>query len=623
MSDRPTLAPDQPRGIAGIADIKAIERVPLDERYGYRSTYDVLSDAAARFEDRTAIRLLIDGDPNGRTVSWSFRKLATTVTQLANRFHAAGVSVDRPVSYMLPNLPETQAVIWAAQAAGAVNAINPILADEHVAHLLQAANSRILVAYDDGKGGGTLPAAKRALERLETPPELLIIEPVPGLAPLIDGLREDALDFPLARDPDAVCAYFHTGGTTGLPKFARHSHGNEIFDAWGCTVAAELSPDDVILVGLPMFHVNAVIMTGLASLMAGAEMVLLSPLGYRDRDMLGRFWDIVEAVGGTIMGVVPTVLSALMDVPIGSAKISTLRFALCGGAPMSVEMFRRVEAATGVRILEAYGLSEATALSTMNPARGEQRIGSVGLRFPYQDLKTVVLDGLHIARDCAPGEAGALVLRGPNVGPGYTDPKRNAELFTDDGWLITGDLARMDSEGYVWLAGRSKDVIIRGGHNIEPAVIEEALESHPDVLLAAAVGCPDAYAGELPMAFVTLRPGAKVDENDLIDWARQRVAERPAAPAHVLTLKELPTTAVGKIFKPALRAEAARHVIESLCRQENMDAGIEATLTTAGSVTLCITRPRDLAEDDDAWQRLCSELKRLPLDTRLVETSDP
>ena len=619
MTDRPTLAPQQPRGIANLADIEAIERVPLSQRYSYRNTYDVIADAAARFSDRTAIRLLREGVPDGATETWSFARLADTVTRLANRFHAAGVTVTQPVSYLLPNLPETQAVIWGAQAAGAVNALNPMLADEHVAHLLRAAGSRILVAYDDGAGGGTLPVARRALALLDAPPDLVVIDPQHGLEPYLDGVDGSRLAFTRSRDPDAVCAYFHTGGTTGLPKLARHSHGNEIFDAWGCTVAAEYEPTDVVLVGLPMFHVNAVIMTGLAAIMAGAEMVLLSPQGYRDKAMLGHFWDIVEAVGGTVMGVVPTVLSALMEVPIGAANIGSLRYALCGGAPMSVGTFRRVETATGLRILEGYGLSEATALSSMNPARGERRIGSVGLRYPYQGLRTVGLEGNRIVKDCAPDEVGTVVVRGPNVGPGYTDQARNAELFTDDGWLITGDLARMDADGYVWLAGRSKDVIIRCGHNIEPAVIEEALESHPDVLLAAAVGCPDAYAGELPVAFVTLRPGAQVDAAELFDWARQHVTERPAAPAHIHILDTLPTTAVGKIFKPALRAEAARHMVSRLCAQLEIDATITTDLTTAGSVTVIIARNDTDATNDHQWSEFCGHLNRLALEARFLE----
>lgn len=583
----PQLALPLPSGIRTLADIEAIEAVPLDQRYTYRTTTDVIMDAARRFGDRTAIRLLAEGRPDGPVDTWSFRRLAETVARLANLFHDLGVTTERPVSYLLPNLPETQAVIWGAQAAGAVNAINPMLSDENVAHLLRTARSRVVVAYDDGAGGGTLPVVQRALALLSPAPSLMVLRQGEGLEPHLKGRPAD-LTFQRSAAPDDVCAYFHTGGTTGLPKLARHTHANEIFDAWGCAVAGEYGPEDVILVGLPMFHVNAVIMTGLAALMSGAEMLLLSPQGFRDKGMLPQFWRIVETFGGTIMGVVPTVLSGLMSVPTGNARLDSLRYAICGGAPMAPETFRRVEETLGLRILEAYGLSEAVALSAMNPARGDRRIGSVGLRYPYQTVRTVHLDGTSVLADCAPGEVGHLILRGPNVGPGYTDPERNASLFTDDGWLITGDLARLDPDGYVWLAGRSKDVIIRSGHNIDPSLIEDTLTTHPDVLLCAAVGRPDAYAGEIPVAFVTLRAEATVTAEELTAWARDHIAERPAAPATVCILPDLPTTAVGKIFKPALRAEAACQWVAGLCRAEGVEADVSAETSRTGAITVSV-----------------------------------
>ncbi|WP_034023190.1 AMP-binding protein, partial [Pseudomonas aeruginosa] len=179
--------------------------------------------------------------------------------------------------------------------------------------------------------------------------------------------------------------------------------------------------------------------------------------------------------------------------------LSSLRFALCGAAPMPVELIRQFEARTGLKVIEGYGLTEGTCGTSCNPRGGERRPGSIGLRLPYCQVKVAVLDGEgNYLRDAAPNEVGNLCLKGPTVFKGYLQQDRNRDIWIGDGWFNTGDLGRIDEDGYIWLTGRSKDLIIRGGHNIDPQMIEEALHRHPAVALAAAVGKPDAKAGELP-----------------------------------------------------------------------------------------------------------------------------
>jgi fatty-acyl-CoA synthase len=357
-----------------------------------------------------------------------------------------------------------------------------------------------------------------------------------------------------------LAAYFATGGTTGSPKLARHTHANEVFDAWAITQVADTRPEDVFLCGLPLFHVNAVHVTGLVPLSVGATIVLLSPAGYRDPGVIKHFWKIVDHYHATSFSGVPTLFSNLLRVPV-DADIHSLTVAVCGAAPMPVEVFTTFEQRTGVSILEGYGLTEATCASSTNPRYGERRVGSIGLRYPYQAMKAVILDqhGRYL-RDCQPGETGTLVVKGPNVFAGYVQEEQNTGLWVADGWLNTGDLARQDKDGYFWLSGRSKDLIIRGGHNLDPAVIEEALYTHPAVALAAAVGKPDAYAGELPMAYVVLKAGATVTEQALLDYAQQTVKERAAIPKSIVILDQMPLTTVGKIFKPPLRCDAVRRV---------------------------------------------------------------
>jgi fatty-acyl-CoA synthase len=225
--------------------------------------------------------------------------------------------------------------------------------------------------------------------------------------------------------------------------------------------------------------------------------------------------------------------------------------------------------------------------------------GSCGLRLPYSQVQAVPLAGDGV---CAPGESGVLRLRGPHVSPGYTDAARNAGTF-EQGWLLSGDIGHVDAQGRVFVTGRAKDVIIRSGHNIEPGLIEEALMRHPGVAFAAAVGAPDEYAGEVPVAYVVLKDGADVDAAGLLDFIRQHIAEPPALPKHIELLDALPQTAVGKVYKPALRLRA----IERVLRERLNRAGLQGQVDVQGqeaasglSLQLVCQAGVALADVDDA-----------------------
>jgi fatty-acyl-CoA synthase len=261
-------------------------------------------------------------------------------------------------------------------------------------------------------------------------------------------------------------------------------------------------------------------------------------------------------------------------VPVGNHDISSLEYALCGAAPMPAKLIDLFEAKTGVKVVEGYGLTEAACVSSVNPALGERRPGSIGLRLPYQPMRAVILDEAgRFQRAADTDEIGTLVVEGPNVFVGYLDPRHDNDAWIEingEKWLNTGDLGRQDSDGYFWLAGRRKELIIRGGHNIDPKLIEDALHKHPAVAVAAAVGSPDAYAGEVPVAYVQTKPGALVTEEELLDFATARIPERAAVPKRVRLAHRLPLTAVGKIFKPALQ----HWEIENAIRSEAEAAGV-------------------------------------------------
>jgi fatty-acyl-CoA synthase len=378
---------------------------------------------------------------------------------------------------------------------------------------------------------------------------------------VIDQYDPAGLDSGRQIAPDDIAAMFHTGGTTGSPKLALQTHWNQVFLAWALTASAGVTVHDVLLCGLPLFHANGVFVTGLAPFSVGAQVVLLSPQGYRDQGVIRNFYKIVEHFGATTFSGVPTLYAALLQVPVGDADVSSLRFAICGAAPMPVELFRAYEDYTGLDIMEGYGLTEGTCVSSANPKDGESRIGSIGIRLIYQEMKTVVVDaeGKYV-RDCAVGEIGVVAIKGPNVFEGYLEEEHNRDAWVAEGWLNTGDLGRVDEDGYFWLTGRTKELIIRSGHNIDPAAIEGPLYDHPAIELAAAVGKPDSYAGELPVAYVALKDEATATAEELLDHASAHIGERAAVPKEIYILDQMPVTAVGKIFKPELRWDAIRRV---------------------------------------------------------------
>ncbi|MET1058020.1 MAG: AMP-binding protein, partial [Nocardioides sp.] len=306
------------------------------------------------------------------------------------------------------------------------------------------------------------------------------------------------------------------------------------------------------------------------------------PLGYRDTKLFANFWKVVERYRISFMSGVPTIYAALTDRSV-DADISSLRFALVGASPLPTAVRERFESATGVPLLEGYGLTEATCASARSFV-DRPVPGSVGQRLPYQQVKTVAVNAEGEWVDLPTGEAGVLAIGGPTVFPGYVVDRGPDGPVLDglgklrEGWLDTGDLARVDADGFVHLVGRAKDLIIRGGHNIDPAVIESVLVSHPAVTAAQAVGRPDVHAGEVPVAFVTLAPDHRTTTEELCAWATANVLEQAAAPKTVTVLETLPLTHVGKPFKPALRAEATRAAVTEALRDLPTVTGVRGVV---------------------------------------------
>jgi len=335
------------------------------------------------------------------------------------------------------------------------------------------------------------------------------------------------------------------------------------------------SEDDNIMCPLPLFHVFACQVILMPAISSGAHVVFPTPQGYRGEGVFDNFWKLIERWKITFIITVPTAISAKMQRPI-DADVSTVKTAFSGSAPLPVELFHRFEKATGITIVEGYGLTEATCLVSCNPTDGEKKIGSIGIPFPYTDVKIVkgTADG---PVESALDEIGEICVSNPGVYPGntYTEAAKNVDLYYFDKYLRTGDLGRIDEDGYLWITGRAKDLIIRGGHNIDPAEIEEALLGHKAVAFAGAIGQPDAHAGELPCAFVELVDGASVTPEELMEFCKLHVHERAAIPKHMTILDELPKTAVGKVFKPDLRRNAITRVYNDALLKAGLAARVE------------------------------------------------
>ena len=589
---------------ATAADLKAIEAEMLwADRGQARSMYDFLTRAKAAHGARPAVSYQLLSGPETKKITFTWTELHGKVTQAANLFRSLGISEKDVVAFILPNAMETVVTLLGGAVAGIVNPINPLLEPEKISAILRETNAKVVVTL---KAFPKTDLAQKVGEAVQFAPNVKTVLEV-DLVPYLSGLKKiivpwvrpknpvqhtaNVKDFraEMARMPadkltftdtldDRVAAYFHTGGTTGMPKVAQHKVSGMVYNGWlGATLL--FKPTDVVICPLPLFHVFACYPILMSMIGSGAHVVFPTPQGYRGEGVFDNFWKLVERYRVTYMVTVPTALAALMQRPV-NADISSLKNAFSGSSPLPIELYNRFKKETGIEIIEGYGLTEATCLVSVNPPDGVKKIGSVGLIFPYCNVRILTRKGATEYRECAVDEVGEICVSNPGVyeGSTYTEADKNKELFADGRFLRTGDLGRIDADGYLFITGRAKDLIIRGGHNIDPAIIEEALMGHEAVGFVGAIGQPDAHAGELPCAYVELVKGAQATVEELMAYAAKHISERAAVPKHLEIMAELPKTAVGKVFKPDLRRMAITRTYDAALAEAGLPVRVGAVI---------------------------------------------
>jgi long-chain acyl-CoA synthetase len=488
-----------------------------------------LLDTAAGHGDRPALRmddavLTYDG----------FREAAAGV---AAGLRARGVQPGDRVGMVLPNVLSFPVVFYGALIAGAaVVPMNPLLKAREVEYYLRDSGARLVVALDAVADAATEAAAAVGVDAVT-------VGPVDAGATL-DGSGSGDLE---PREDQDAAVILYTSGTTGPPKGAELTHANLRGNARTTQeTLLEGTPEDVVMGCLPLFHVFGLTCALNAGVLAGSCLTLLP------RFDGAKALEIIERDRVTVFEGVPTMFTAMLHSPDRDRHdVSSLRLCVSGGSAMPVEVMRGFEEAFGCIVLEGYGLSETSPVASFNHPHAERKPGTIGTPIRGVEMRLVDDEG----RDVATGDVGEIAIRGENVMKGYWNRPEETAKAIPDGWFRTGDLARQDEDGYFAIVDRKKEMIIRGGYNVYPREIEEALYEHPAVAEAACVGTPHPDLGEEVVAAVALKPGTQADPAELQAWVKERVAAYKY-PRHVWLVESLPKGPTGKILRRAVEVPA-------------------------------------------------------------------
>jgi fatty-acyl-CoA synthase len=516
--------------------------------------FAIVHEVAQRRPDHPALVFMRTATDRAPLVM-TYRELVEQTARAIGALRGLRIAEDEGIAMLLPAMPETVVALLAASSVGVAFPLNLLLAPEAMRAQLELARVRaafVLGPHPALDVNARLRQAARNLPALEAIVEVPAADEHEGT--WRSFLESATLESAFAGKPDRTAALFHTGGTTGEPKLAELSARNVAAGALMMSAATRWNENDRICSGLPWFHVGGAISCGLNALSAGATLVLPGLLGARDPEVVRRIWQLLGELRATIAVMVPTSLAAAVDIPVGDADLTALRAVCTGASPLPKELGARIEAKLSRPVCQIYGMTELSGSCSAQPCDGRIREPAVGYPVPLLQIELRSAEGRASGR-------GEVHMRGPNSFQGYRSRSGTSGVPVE-GWVSSGDLGRFLADEQLRLLGRSKDVIIRGGHNIDPLAIEEIALQHPAVHLAAAVPMPDEYAGELPVLYVALKPGVSATTEEIDAFVHTRIPEPPARPKRVFILDDLPLTPFGKIARYKLRQAAAVYRIQ-------------------------------------------------------------
>jgi fatty-acyl-CoA synthase len=517
----------------------------------------LLRRTAAQYPDHPALVYLRDANDQ-QPVTQTYGELLTEVETLCRALRALGVAQKDGVPILLPLVPQAVSSLIAALTVGVAFPVNLLLSPEAMASQFKLARARHVIVMGPHPALDVRERVEAAIN--QSGADITLIEvalgaPTPGAFSWAELLEAGNTDANVEDTPDATAALVHTGGTTGAPKLAELTQRNLAAGAIMAAAGLGWRQTDRLLTGLPLFHVGGSVDMLLSGIAAGATLMFPTALGFRNPDVVKRFWHLVDETRATLVGGVPTMLSAMVTSPRDGATLDTLRGFVTGGSPLPAELKRKVEEISGKPVCQLYGQTETAGITTAQRADGSYHPICGGQPIP---MMKVAISGPGLSFQ--PGDKGEVFVSGPNVFQGYRTT-HGLMGNPDGGWISTGDLGEVTKDGDLKLVGRSKEIIIRSGHNIDPLVIEEVAMKHPAVAQAAAVAMPDAYAGEIPVLYVALAPDATLTTDEVMAHVADRIAEPPARPKHAFVLEELPLTPVGKIARYRLKQMATEHQV--------------------------------------------------------------
>ena len=540
-------------------------RVPPSITYPQKTLPEMLADSAARFPENTATIFL--------KAKLTYRQLNALVDRFAAGLQRLGLRKGDRVAIFLPNSPQYVIAYYGIlRAGGIVVPCNPLYVARELQHQLKDSGSKIILTLSK-----FYPIVKEA--QAGAPLEHIIVTNIKEYFPPVlrllftlakekkEGHRVDIsgdsiatwLQSFLASAPakpsavglslDDTAVLLYTGGTTGVPKGAELSHGNIMTNAVMTHVwFGAQEGKEIIMAALPLSHSYGMTTAMNFPIVSGSAMLLI-PNPRDIHDVLEN----AQRFRPTAYPGVPTMYVAINNYPgISHYDLRSIKACISGGAALPVEVQKRFQEITGGNLVEGYGLSESSPVTHANPIYGENRIGTIGLPWPDTDAK--IVDVETGTKEMPVGEVGELIVRGPQVMKGYWNRPDETALVLRDGWLYTGDIARMDADGYFQIVDRKKDMIIAGGFNIYPREIEEVLYEHPKVKEAVAVGIPDPHRGETVKVYIVLKAGETATAEEIIEHCRANLA-RFKVPREVEFRSELPKTMVGKVLRRVLRDE--------------------------------------------------------------------